>query len=121
MTDRALRGVKKGRTSLPSWRQKNDYFAPGMAGSAAFLLVLWAFLAFGAAAAGAAALASAVGVAAGAAGAAGVAAKAEAANKEATRAATILDILNSFGTLRGGRLMRVWLLNANKSLLVDMF
>ncbi|MES2075073.1 MAG: hypothetical protein V4462_05570 [Pseudomonadota bacterium] len=69
---------------------------------AAFLAFL-AFLALGADASADAEAAGADAMAEADAEADGAAAKAEAANRDATRAAMILDILNSFGSLRKQR------------------
>jgi len=90
-------GVKKGRTRLPLRKARRNYFdaagaaAAEAASEAAAFLALCAFLAGAEADAGAEAMAEAEADTDADAGAA----KAEAANREATRAAMILDILIS--------------------------
>jgi hypothetical protein len=94
---------KKGRTSLPFFMRPNVYLAAGADAAGAEAAddagAFLAFFAFLGAATDADAEAAAGADAAGAeatAEAEGAAAKAEAANREATKAAMILDIWNSF-------------------------
>jgi len=95
-------GAKKGRTGLPFVASSRDYLAGAEASAeadagAAFLAFL-AFLALGAGVDASADAAGADAMAEAEAEAGGAAAKAEAANREATRAAMILDILSSLGS-----------------------
>jgi len=92
--------AKKGRTGLPFVASSRDYLAGAEASAeadaGAAFLAFFIFLALGAGADASADAAGADAMAEAEAG--GVAAKAEAANREATRAAMILDILSSLGS-----------------------